>query len=105
MTSDADTPVGEIVDIETNQIDLSSLVGREITIFTDQFQGKPLRTKVIMVTGGVLSVDRGGGSGMIDCLISNQKAIVKPIFECSPELRAEGQKVKSKDYRRTDWTV
>lgn len=77
MTQDADTPVGEVVDIETSQIDLSSLVGHEITIFTDQFQGKPLKTKVIMVAGGVLSVDRGGGSGMIDCLISNQKAIVQ----------------------------
>ncbi|UCE23380.1 MAG: PilZ domain-containing protein [Candidatus Zixiibacteriota bacterium] len=68
---------GDKASISIDAVDLSSLVGREIVLFTEQFQGKPLSTKVIMVNNGILSVDRSGHSGMIDTLINNQKTIVQ----------------------------
>ena len=77
MTSQAQTSCPDSIPFDIEQIDLSSLVGHEIPLFTEQFRGRSLRTKVVMVSGGVVSVDRSGGSGMIDCLINNQRTVVQ----------------------------
>lgn len=67
--------------IGMDQVDLSSLVGHEITLFSEQFRGKPLTTKVTLVANGVLSVDRSGSGGMVDTLIGNQKTIVQFVYK------------------------
>ena len=77
MTESDGRPIHENVDIGVDDVDLSTLVGHEITLFTEQFQGKPLKTKVVMISGGVLSLDRSGAGGTIDNLITNQKAIIQ----------------------------
>ncbi|UCD62824.1 MAG: hypothetical protein JSW34_08640 [Candidatus Zixiibacteriota bacterium] len=77
MPSSLKTMRNQIASIDASEVDLSSLVGREVTIYTDQFQGKALQTKVVMVAGNMITVDRGGGGGMIDCLINNQRAIIQ----------------------------
>lgn len=77
---DSTTPEHENC-IGMDQVDLSSLVGHEITLFSEQFRGKPLTTKVVLVANGVLSVDRSGSGGMVDSLIGNQKAVVQFVYK------------------------
>ncbi|MFQ5454383.1 MAG: hypothetical protein ACE5D6_09390 [Candidatus Zixiibacteriota bacterium] len=57
---------GDVID--SFQMDLSLLVGREVIIFSEQFQGKPLKTKVILVNDKIMSLDRSGSNGLIDDL-------------------------------------
>lgn len=63
--------------IDCLQVELSSLVGRDIILFSEQFQGKPLTSKVILANERTVSIDRSGGAGLIDNLIDNQKVVVQ----------------------------
>ena len=62
-------------------VDLSVLVGHEVTLFTDQYQGKPLCTKVVMANNGVIALDRSGSNGLIDSLITNQQVVVQFVLK------------------------
>jgi len=77
MTTNCDSSAPEGATIGIDDVDLSSLVGHEVILYTDQFRGKPLHTKVILVNGSVMSVDRSGSNGMIDNLINNQRTVVQ----------------------------
>jgi hypothetical protein len=82
MTYPDDTTAAEQKNcIGMDQVDLSTLVGHEITLFSEQFRGKPLTTRVVLVANGVISVDRSGSGGMVDSLISNQKAVVQFVYK------------------------
>jgi hypothetical protein len=81
MTYPSDTEATQTTCMRIADVDLSSLVGHEITLYSEQFPGKPLRTKVVLVSNGILSVDRSGGGGMIDSLINNQKTIVQFVLK------------------------
>ncbi len=70
----------EHTSIDISDVDLSSLVGHEVVLFTEQYEGKSLSTKVILVSNGSITVDRSGANGMIDSLINNQKAIVQFVY-------------------------
>ncbi len=59
------------------RLDYSSLVGREIVLFTEQLKGQPVKSRVLMVVDGCASLDRGGSYGMVDSLVNNQKVIVQ----------------------------
>jgi hypothetical protein len=63
--------------IDSDQFDFSSLVGREIVLFTEQFPGKRLTSRVIMVNHSVISIDRSKSCGLIDDLVNNQKIVVQ----------------------------
>ncbi len=63
--------------ISSEQLDLSSLVGRNITIFSEQFPGNSLQSRVVMVNDNRLSIDRGKNHGKIDELINNQNIITQ----------------------------
>lgn len=67
----------EAATIGLDDVDLSSLVGHEVTLYTDQYRGKALNTKVILVNNSVICVDRSGSNGMIDSLINNQKTVIQ----------------------------
>lgn len=56
---------------------LNSLVGRNILIQSEQFQGQPIKSKVVLVNNKTISVDRSGGQGMIEELLNNQDVIVQ----------------------------
>ncbi|RKX22785.1 MAG: hypothetical protein DRP35_01105 [Candidatus Zixiibacteriota bacterium] len=62
--------------IDSNMLDLSYLVGREIFILCDQFTGKKLSSKVIMINEKRLSLDRGMNSDFFDQLGDNQDVTV-----------------------------
>lgn len=63
--------------LRTIDLDLSLLMGNEILIFSRQFPGKTLKSRVIMIADQTFSVDRSGSGGLIDNLVSNQKVTVQ----------------------------
>ena len=59
---------------------LSSLVGHNIDIISEQFHGKPLSCRVVLVNENVLSIDRSSDAGQLNNLINNQDIIVQFNF-------------------------
>lgn len=64
-------------EIDISKIDISSTVGHKITLFSDQFAGQSLISRIVVATGNTISLDRSGGFGLVDNLVNNQKVIVK----------------------------
>ena len=58
-------------------LDYSALVGHDVVLFTEQYKGQPVRSRVVMVGEGCLSIDRGGSYGVVDSLVNNQKVVVQ----------------------------
>jgi len=67
--------------VDASHFDFSLLVGHEVTLFSEQFPGKPLKSKVILARNGEVSIDRSGGSGLIDSLVSNQKVTMRVMYK------------------------
>ena len=85
MTGELNPGLGEpIGEVEIERFDFSTLVGRKITLYAEQFPGKPLESRVTVANGNVLSIDRGGGNGLVDNLISNQKVILQVEYKGEP---------------------
>ncbi|HOP05787.1 MAG TPA: PilZ domain-containing protein [candidate division Zixibacteria bacterium] len=57
----------------TALLDLSTMVGRSVTVHSEQFPGRPLATRVIEARENSLTLDRGGAERSIDTLVSNQQ--------------------------------
>ena len=77
MTSTEGQKIVSGTGIDSDQLDFSSLVGREIVLFTEQFPGKRLTSRVIMVNRSSIAIDRSKSSGLIDDLVNNQKLVVQ----------------------------
>jgi len=63
--------------IEAELIDLPSLVGREVTIFSEQFPGVPLFSRVVLANNSTLQIDRSKGADRFDLLLDNQQVILQ----------------------------
>lgn len=63
----------DAVVFNTGLLDLSTMVGRPVTVHSEQFPGKPLATRVIEARDNALTLDRGGSERNIDSLVSNQQ--------------------------------
>ena len=70
--------------IAAEQLDLSTVVGHDVTIYSRQFPGKPLQSKVILVTKNMLSLDRSGSGGQIDSLVNNQRITLQLDYKNQP---------------------
>ncbi len=70
--------------VEIERFDFSTLVGHKITIFTEQFPGKALESRVTVANGRSISIDRSGGSGLIDNLINDQKIVLQVRYKDEP---------------------
>ena len=70
--------------VPSDQLDLSTLVGHDLTIFSRQFPGKALQSKIVVVTANSLSVDRSGSGGQIDSLVNNQRVTVNLNYKNQP---------------------
>lgn len=66
---------------ESIQSDLSSIVGREVLIISDRFEGKPLKSKVLLANESVLSLDRSGNNGLIDEFKNDDKLMIQFDFK------------------------
>ncbi len=84
MKSSSSSATSPSEGIDAHLFDLASLVGREIVLYSEQYPGKPLSTRVIMVNNSSMAIDRGKSSGLIDELINNQKIVLQ--FEYRGEL-------------------
>ena len=67
----------EKTQIESFRLDLSSLVGREITLYSEQFPGKPLKTKILAASTGSITIGRSGSAGQVDDLVTSQGLFVQ----------------------------
>jgi c-di-GMP-binding flagellar brake protein YcgR len=71
------TPATADVEIDLSQFDFSSLVGREIVLFSEQFPGRPLPSRVTSTLDGALTIDKSGSNGTIDSLVHNQPVTIQ----------------------------
>ncbi|MEW6050501.1 MAG: PilZ domain-containing protein [Candidatus Zixiibacteriota bacterium] len=63
--------------INVSALDLSSLVGREIKLFSEQFPGKEIMSRVVLAQERELLIDSGGKSTQIDNLVHGQTVILQ----------------------------
>jgi len=75
ITKDSD------VAIDLSLFDFSSLVGREVILFSEQFQGKPLTTRITFTSKGSLTIDKSGSNGAIDALVHNQPIVLQVEYK------------------------
>ena len=62
----------EKTEIDTAQLDLSQLVGHEIVIFSEQFPGKKLTSKILSSNDKEVTIGRSGSGGLVDDLVNRQ---------------------------------
>ncbi len=77
MIAQRERTTKETATFDTSHLDLSALVGRGVVLFTEQFPGKPLVSRVIEAAGQNISIDRSGGQRLIDNLVHNQSVVVQ----------------------------
>ena len=63
--------------IDTDRLDLSTLVGHAVAIYSEQFPGQLLESRVLEAHDGVISIDRSGSGRRIDNLVHNQRVTVQ----------------------------
>ncbi len=88
MIAAGKTDKGPVVDIR--RLDLSALVGRRLTLFSEQFGNRPLESRVIVAGDHTVTVDRGGASGLVDSLVNNQRVTVKMEYR-GEQIAIQGQ--------------
>ena len=66
--------------INVSALDLSSLVGREIKLFSEQFPGKEIMSRVVLAQDRELVIDNGGKSTQIDNLVHGQTVILQFVY-------------------------
>ncbi|MBU2532122.1 MAG: PilZ domain-containing protein [Alphaproteobacteria bacterium] len=70
--------------VDIARFDFSTLVGHKVTLFADQFPGKPLASRVVVANGNTIAVDRSGSSGLIDNLVNNQQIVLQVKYKGEP---------------------
>lgn len=63
--------------INRARLDLSTLVGREVTLYAEQQPGKPIRCRVLAAGDDTLSLDRGFKDGTTDSLVPCQSVVIR----------------------------
>lgn len=84
MTTDQINSGERVEAVEIERFDFSTLVGHKITLYAEQFPGKPLTSRVTVANGKSIALDRSGGSGLIDNLVNNQKVILQVQYKGEP---------------------
>ncbi len=64
-----------VIDVST--LDLSSIVGRGVYLYSEQFPGLPLKSRVLEARDTTLSIDRSGAGRRIDNLVHNQMVTIQ----------------------------
>lgn len=84
MTIDHNMKVQTENDVVLDGLDFSTLVGKEILIFSEQFAGQPLKSRVVLVKDRTISADRSGNGGRIDSLVNNQVVTLRFYYKGEP---------------------
>ena len=64
-------------DFDTSRLDFSALVGNKLKMFSDQFPGQVLETKVVSYDEGRILAESGTRFENIDNLVSNQTVVIQ----------------------------
>ena len=64
-------------DFDSERLDFSCLVGCEIKLFSQQFPGRELRTKILSATDNQLQAESGSRFDAIDNLVNQQKVVLQ----------------------------
>ncbi len=65
---------------EMLRLELAELVGREIKLYSEQFPGKELRSKVLAVQDRNLQIFSGGSTSLIENLVNNQNIVMQCVY-------------------------
>jgi hypothetical protein len=86
-----ETPVSEQpLQLDLTTLDLASQVGKDIIIHSEQFHGKPLKSRITATHENSFAIDRGGSGGMVDNLVHNQIVTAQIEYKGEPlALRAQ----------------
>ncbi len=79
----AGTPNDRAGEFDRSVFDLGQLVGRSVSIYSDQYPGRPLAARVVQTDGEYLALERAGINTILDNLVSNQDVTVR--FEYKQE--------------------
>ncbi len=63
--------------IDLSKFDFTTLVGGKIKVYSDQFPGKALFSRITVSGVDAITIDRSGADGLIDNLVNNQTVIVQ----------------------------
>jgi len=74
-TSEKKTSSQYVFDVST--LDLSSVVGHSVHLYSEQFPGQPLRSRVLEARGTTFSLDRRGAGRRVDNLVHNQMVTIQ----------------------------
>ena len=67
--------------IDLNRFDFTTLVGGKIKLYSNQFPGKALNSRITVAGVEAITIDRSGTDGLIDNLVNNQKVIVQVEYK------------------------
>ncbi len=81
MTSSAQQTRPEESHLDATQFDFSQLVGHNLMLFSKQFPGRSLKSRVVLVSDREITIDRSGSSGLIDSLVNNQKVTIQVDYK------------------------
>jgi len=77
MPEIAKTPGIRRYDFESGRLDLSCLVGCQIKLYSQQFPGRDLRTKILSAADNQLEAESGTRFDAIDNLVNQQKLVLQ----------------------------
>ena len=67
--------------IELDKFDFTTLVGGKIRLYSSQFPGRALNSRITVAGVDAITIDRSGSDGLIDNLVNNQKVIVQVEYK------------------------
>ena len=75
--SETKTPGAGSQRFAVTRLDTSELVGRSVIIFTEQFPGRMLRSRVLSTANGQVELDSGSRFAAIENLVNHQQVILQ----------------------------
>lgn len=65
------------LDLDLLRLDLSDLVGHAITLYSEQYTGKPVSTRVLAAADQRVQIDAGGPTSMVANLVNHQTVVLR----------------------------
>ncbi len=81
MSADAPSTNQGSVSITGELLDLSVLVGHEVSLYSDQFPGKPLRGRVLSCQDKQMVLDGGSRADALGNLVANQTVVLQFTYK------------------------
>lgn len=68
-------------EFDLSSLDLGQLVGRKVTIFSQQYPGRALTARVVQTAGDKVALEPVAGNTLLDNLVSNQKVVMQFMYK------------------------